>query len=100
MREFNMRILVDENVEVLVDENVWTPNEIDEWHKFFYDAYDIQDIARYALTGVLNLGELAFIEGFGYMKVNGSYPIGVDEELKCKSVEIKGLSISYEVETD
>lgn len=97
MKQVRMVVEVNNIVEVKVNENIWTEQAIKEWSDFFYNAETVEDIARLALSSVLNLGQSAFIDGFGYMKINGDYPIGVDDDEKCKSIEIVGLDINWEV---
>lgn len=90
-------VKVDAMTQVVIDEKCWTDKEIQEFSDTFYDASTVKDIAKYALKGVLNLGESSFIEGFGYIKVNGSFPFGIKESEKCNSVEIKNFDINWNV---
>lgn len=91
------RAEVDIWPEVHVDEKKWTEKEIKEFNDTFYDADTVEDIARCALRGVLNLGKSSFIEGFGYIKVNGTFPAISKESNQCKSIEITNLDISWDV---
>lgn len=99
MKSIKMDVRVYERPVVKIDESYWTEDKIKEFNDYMYDADTVEDIARHALTGVLNLGENAFIEGFGYIKVNGWFPFGIEEGQKCTSVEIDCLNIEWEVET-
>lgn len=99
MKAIKMDVQVREIPTVKVDESYWTEDEIKHFNDYMYDSETVEDIARHALTGVLHLGENSFIEGFGYIKVNGSFPWGIKEEEKCTSVEIDGLNVEWEVET-
>lgn len=74
-----------------IDKAFWTEKEMEEFRETFYDYYTHEEILQHVIQYIIRFGTDDFVEGFGYIKVNGSYPVllkPIKEEEKCKSIEL------------
>lgn len=101
MKKFKCTVTKETTMDIEIDDSVWTDEEIEEWQRHFYDAKNIEDIAKHVAIMKAETEDGEFIEGFGIPLINGKKPY---EFLKDKdiatSIDIRNQSKDLYVDVE
>ena len=73
-----------------IDEKLWDEEAMEEFREVFFDYHTHEELLEYVIRTIISRGRDGFVEGFGYIKVNGAYPSieNIKEGQLCTSVEL------------
>lgn len=74
MKKFKCTVTKETIMEIEIDDSIWTPEEIKEWSKSFYDADGLSDVVKHLARMKSEHEDGELIEGFGIPMVNGQKP--------------------------
>ena len=88
MKKFKCTVEKTYEYEIEIDETIWTEKAIKDWADSFYDADDIEDVARILAKMKTNYADGELIEGFGIPMINGQEPFTFGKQEINESVNI------------
>lgn len=69
--EFKFEAVQEYEVEATIDESKWGKEKLEEFSKFFHDVTSPKEILNHVIHNVIMFGGNHFVEGVGYVTVNG-----------------------------
>jgi len=74
LRKFKCKVEKTYEYEIEIDETVWTEDAISNWSSVFYDADDLEDVARILAEMKTRYDSGEDIEGFGIPMIDSEEP--------------------------
>ena len=91
-RKFKVTVIKTSEFEVEFDTEAWSQANIDEWKKAFYDAEDLEDVARIFGGMYAEEEDGVFLEGFGVPLKDGEIPI--PQRLTAEGMQSVNMNIN------
>jgi hypothetical protein len=88
MKKFRCTVEKTYTYEIEFDETIWTEDNIKNWSEIFYDADDLEDVAKILAGMKTNFEVGEFIEGFNIPMINGKEPYVSKDNIQYLSKDI------------
>lgn len=99
LAKFKVRVTREDEYEIEIDEKVHDEQWMDDFRNVFYDYYSLEDHAEHLGQHRARFKD-PFIEGYGYVLVDGKNPTWRKDIEPTKSINIKVISEDDNVEID
>lgn len=81
MKKINVRMVRTDEVKVELDESYFNEEWFEEFRKYFYDFYTLQEIAEYITFDVVH-NKQTEVEGIGIPLRDGERPYWIDSDVE------------------
>jgi hypothetical protein len=88
MKKFKCTVTKNYDYEIEIDENVWTDENIKRWASVFEEAETLEDLVAIIAERKTKYNTGEFIEGFGFVKINGKNPFAIEPNAICEHINI------------
>jgi hypothetical protein len=82
MKKFKCTVTREDYFEIELDENVINEEFMEDFRKYFYDYYKLEDHAKHLAQFQARFGDELFIEGYGNIMRDGTLPFTFSSEKK------------------